>query len=70
MERSHKEALSVEFPDLAKRIYLLSEMAGATHDVHDPYGGSIADYRDTARELESLLEKGFDHIVRLAQGNE
>jgi protein-tyrosine phosphatase len=67
MERSHKEALRAEFPELAKRIYLLSEMAGSAYDVRDPYGGSMADYRDTARELDSLLAKGFDRITRQAQ---
>ncbi len=67
MERNHKEALQAEFPELANRIFLLSEIAGSARDIRDPYGGSLADYRDTARELEDLLTRGFDRIYQLAQ---
>jgi protein-tyrosine-phosphatase len=65
MERGHQEALRVEFPELSNRIHLLSEMAGMRHDIYDPMGGSRADYEGTAKELEQLIEKGFDMIVGL-----
>ena len=68
MERGHKEALRVEFPDLKGRIYLLSEMVGSTFDIRDPIGGTMEDFKDTAREVEDLLERGFERIVSLAQG--
>src|SRR5512145_2642994 len=58
MERGHKEALQVEFPRLAQRIYLLSEMVGKSHDIHDPMGGSLVDFQDTAEELHRLLFQG------------
>ena len=70
MERGHKEALRVEFPRLAQRIFLLSEMAGKSHDIHDPIGGSLADFQDTADELYSLLSRGLENICRLAQERE
>jgi protein-tyrosine-phosphatase len=66
MERGHKEALQAEFPELARRVYLLSEMVGRIHDIRDPVGGIPADFQDTANELERILSKGFEKISQLA----
>jgi protein-tyrosine phosphatase len=66
MERGQLEAIRAEFPELSGRIHLMSEMAGRRYDVRDPMGGSAADYEDTALEIEQLLSKGFDEIVKLA----
>jgi protein-tyrosine phosphatase len=68
MERGHKEALQVEFPNLGGRIFLVSEMAGQQRDIRDPYLGTLADYQETACELERLIDAGFEKICRLAQG--
>jgi protein-tyrosine-phosphatase len=67
MEQNHKEALRAEFPDLADRIFLLSEMVGKKNDIRDPYRGSREDYLETARELERLLTEGFEKICELAK---
>lgn len=67
MERNHKEALQVEFPELSDRIYTLSEMAGQKFDIEDPMGGSEADFEATADEIERLIEAGSEKIKRLAQ---
>ena len=40
-------------------------MAGPTYDVQDPYGGSIVEYRQTANELDELIEKGYPRIMEL-----
>ena len=66
MELGHKEALRVEFPEFTNRIYLLYEMVGLNEDVWDPYGGTMADYYDTARELDQILTKGIERIIRLS----
>jgi protein-tyrosine-phosphatase len=66
MERGHKEALQVEYPDLAGRIYLLSEMAGESAEISDPIGGPLSGYEDTAQEIERILREGFHRIERLA----
>jgi protein-tyrosine phosphatase len=68
MEKGHKEALSVEFPELAGRIYLLSEMAGKEIEIADPMGGSQRDFEATADELEALLQAGMGRIRELADG--
>ena len=67
MERNHKEALQAEFPSLADRIFMLSEMVGREEDIVDPIGGSLEDYEDTARELDDILNGGFKKILRLTE---
>lgn len=66
MEMSHKEALRAEFPRLAGRIFLLSEMSGPARNVEDPYGLSIKDYEQTAQIIEGYVEKGFAEIMKRA----
>lgn len=66
MERGHKEALKAEFPEVANRVFLLSEMAGKEYDVEDPIGRSLTDFEITARELEDLLDRGKERIIELA----
>ena len=66
MEKGHKEALQFEFPDLADRIYLLSEMVDRISDVPDPIGGAYAEYEKAASEIVQILQDGFDKIVELA----
>lgn len=68
MEVGHKEALQVEFPAIARRVFLLSEMAGRVEPVEDPYGGSIADYHAAAKQMDAILEKAMPRIIGLAAG--
>lgn len=62
MESNHREALSVEFPHLAAKIRLLTEMAGPPFDIKDPVLGATQDYRQTAHTLQSLLTAGLPQI--------
>jgi protein-tyrosine-phosphatase len=66
MENGQKEALRVEFPELANHIFLLNEMVGLNEEVQDPCVGRMADYLDTARELDCILTKGIERIIRLS----
>ncbi len=66
MEKGHREALAQEFPQLAGRIYLIAEMAGPNHEIHDPVAGTAADYRRTAEELQRILQEGLPRIRRLS----
>jgi protein-tyrosine phosphatase len=66
MEKNHKEALRIEFPECAERVYLLSEMSGDSHDVDDPIGRFKADYQVAANEIDRLISEGFQEIERLA----
>ena len=65
MTRQHAEAVGAAFPEYAHKVHLLSEMVGQMRDIHDPYGGTRAEYAHTARELEQLIEDGYERIVAL-----
>jgi len=69
MESGHKEALRVEFPEFADRIFMLSEMVGQIYDVADPIGRPIDEYEKTALEIEMLLLTGFERIQELVNEN-
>jgi protein-tyrosine phosphatase len=66
MESNHKEALSFEFPALAKRIFMLSEMAGGKKSIEDPMGRDLGEYRKCANEIQNWIEQGWENILRLA----
>jgi protein-tyrosine-phosphatase len=68
MTRNHAEALRLELPEQAGKVYLLSEMASdQRYDIQDPYGGSLLDYRICLEELEQLIKDGFDRIRALTE---
>ena len=69
MERGQKEAMRIEFPHAAARIFLLSEMVGQLYDIHDPMGGPYKAFDDTAREIDYILNKGFDKITQLSSSD-
>ncbi len=62
MTHSHRDALAAEFPAIRRKLHLMSELGGRPHDIADPYGSSISEYRSCAQELGQLVEKGYDRI--------
>lgn len=66
MEAGHKEALQVEFPSVAKRVYMLSEMVGRVDPVKDPFGGTLEEYQKAAETMEEMIKKGMQQILLLA----
>lgn len=69
MESGHVEALKAEFPDAARRIHLLSEMAGEKFSISDPYRGPLQEYRQMAAKVTDLIERGMQRIIDLAWAN-
>jgi protein-tyrosine phosphatase len=69
MEPGQKEALKVEFPEIADRVYMLGEMAGNYTAVADPEGRLLEEFVHTADEIEELLIHGNRKIVELAKNN-
>lgn len=67
MESGHKEALQIEFPHLADRVFMLSEMSGKQTDIEDPVGKPISAYRETANEIEEWIVKGIPKILEYLQ---
>jgi protein-tyrosine-phosphatase len=68
MERNHREALRSAFPQYRGKIFMLSEMINQMDDVVDPIGGPLTGFEETAREIETILDKGYGRIQRLAAG--
>jgi protein-tyrosine-phosphatase len=68
MTRNHAEALEHAFPNHTHKIHLLSEMIGKKYDIQDPYGSARVEYECTAKELEELIENGYEQIVALVEG--
>jgi protein-tyrosine-phosphatase len=65
MTRDHVEALRLDFPAHAAKIHLFSQMAGHRFDVPDPYGSSLAVYRQVADVITNVLDEGHQQIVTL-----
>lgn len=67
MEKGQREAISIEFPLVRSKLYLISEVVDQrTYDIPDPV---ISGHRSTefASELSMLVERGFQKIYQLAQ---
>jgi protein-tyrosine-phosphatase len=69
MEPGQKEALQVEFPAAAGRVFLLGEMDDSMMAIEDPYGGPVEGYRSAAEKIDRMLIKGLDKIVSLTCEN-
>lgn len=67
MSQHQQEGLRVEFPTVAARICLFSEMVGLKYDIPDPAGGKIDDVREIADEMDQLIERAFPHILEQCQ---
>lgn len=69
MEKNHREALWVEFPETKGNLFLLSEVAtGLTYDIIDPgiqQPGST--FQEIAVELRDLIDKGCGNICWLTR---
>ncbi len=64
MEQGQKEALRVEFPASAGKVYLLSEaVTGSVYDVRDPAGMAINE--GVPEEIDALVHEGFERICAL-----
>jgi protein-tyrosine-phosphatase len=70
MEIGHAEALRSEFPRDAHKVYLLTEMAGHSYNIADPYGGPYDEYERMYAALQEVIDAGLDQIIALAGDNE
>lgn len=69
MEEGHVEALMAEFPEQAHKVHAITAMAGPTYSVNDPFGGPLIEYERMSAELASIIDRGMDKIIVLAEGN-
>jgi protein-tyrosine phosphatase len=70
MEYGQKEALQVEFPQVAQRVFLLSEMEGKTLQVEDPVGKPLPAYEETVKTIDQMLARGMQRIFSLVEAQD
>jgi protein-tyrosine phosphatase len=68
MESGQKEAILSEFPNMGKKVFLLSEIAeGVAYDIPDPLVSEEDLSEEIAKEVCALVGKGFQRICELAR---
>lgn len=70
MTRNHLDALTAEFPTYRHKMHLISELKDRIHDINDPYGGTLDEYEECARQLQDLIETGYSKIKTWASKND
>jgi protein-tyrosine-phosphatase len=63
MTREHAQVLCLDFPAYAHKVRMFSEMAGRRFGVPDPYGSSLAAYRQTADIITAILDQAYERIM-------
>ena len=66
MEDKHRTFIQANYPQAANRVYLLTAMVDQAHNIDDPVWGTEETYRSTVKELEDILDQGFERILELA----
>lgn len=63
MESYHREKIIIDFPEVAGKVFMLKQFAGAGDgDVEDPIGLAEKDYRSCKDEIKSYLQKVLTKI--------
>lgn len=61
MTNSHKQSVIDQYPHAGRKSFTLAEYVAedgvATLDISDPFGGTLAMYRETLSDLEGLIKK-------------
>ena len=65
MTRSHTAQVRSRFDTKGKHVMTLASAAGQSHDVLDPFGGSVETYTDCAAQMHRLIRQ---MEIRLADG--
>jgi len=64
MEEDHRRVILEQLPEEHGKVLLLTEVAGRSGDVEDPYGSDLDSYRETALEVEALIDAAYPEILR------
>jgi protein-tyrosine phosphatase len=63
MEKGQKEALQAEYPDVSKRIFMLTELTkGPVYNIPDPISNPEESYYEVAQEIIRLINDNFQLI--------
>lgn len=62
MTKRHKEHIINNYPDFKEQVHLISEFAGRTGDIIDPYGKMQRDYDFCAKQLYEIIENILEKL--------
>jgi len=66
MEQGQKESILLDFPEIADRTFLLTELSGPAYSIPDPY--VTKEPCDViAQEIETLIKDNVEKIITLAK---
>ncbi|MFX3624424.1 MAG: low molecular weight protein arginine phosphatase [Ectobacillus sp.] len=58
MTKSHQQLILQHYPHMKDKVYTLHQFVNETDkDISDPFGGSLAVYKETLQELEAAIEE-------------
>ena len=63
MEEGHKEAITTDYSSVNGKIIGLSELSGPFYNVPDPISLTEEEFDVIAKEVVSLVKKGFNEII-------
>ena len=66
MTKGHKNMLISAYPSSIEKTFTIKEYAEGdpNGDVSDPFGGPVSMYRNTYEELETLIDKLMEKIIK------
>jgi protein-tyrosine-phosphatase len=67
MTQYQVEAIRAEFPEVADKTLLISQLIGQAFDIDDPVTGTEEDYRRCADELAEILTVGYNRLEDLTR---
>lgn len=62
MTESHKQMLIHQFPEFTDKIKTLSEFAGESGEIEDPFGGTKEDYQKASEDIHKRIEKAWEKM--------
>ncbi len=65
MEAGQKEGIQIEFPGVAGRVFMLSEMQGQGFPIKDPIGQPIEAYEVCVNSMSKIMDNGMERILSL-----
>ena len=64
MDHGHLEAITNNYPGMMGRVVGLSELSEQFYDIPDPVALPDDEFEEIAIEVESLVKKGFNEIIK------
>ena len=64
MEERHRRSIFVTWPKALAKTLLLSELAGESVDIEDPYGGEQWEYDRAAAIIEDYVMRGMPMLLQ------